>query len=162
MLSASQSSLVAAVWRRAAVTGELEVYGCARSAFELDEQGLVVRVPAELVSAEVVLAIFSELAAAGLPPLASVSFCHLEPAITGALLVPLVLPLLSVATEGVNFDTQPMRTEDARAIAAALVASGRAGGVSLSLIRCGVARSDVVAGLPSGAVERLIIFMAEE
>ena len=160
MLSASQSSLVAAVLRRAAVTGELEVYGCARSAFELDEQGLVVRVPAELVSAEVVLAIFSELA--GLPPLASVSFCHLEPAITGALLVPLVLPLLSVATEGVNFDTQPMRTEDARAIAAALVASGRAGGVSLSLIRCGVARSDVVAGLPSGAVERLIIFMAEE
>ena len=162
MLSAAQSSLVAAVLRRAAATGELEVNGCAGLGLELDEQGLVSRVPAALVSEEVVRAIFAELAAAQLPPLASVSFCHLAPAISGALLVPLALPLLSAATESVNLDLQPLRAEEARALAAALAAAGRAGGVALSLIKCGVARADVLAGLPAAAAERIVVFVADE
>lgn len=107
-------------------------------------------------------AVRAGLASGACQLLSAISYCHLQPAITGAVVLECLLPLLSPSIEDINLDGQPLQLEDARAILAALAAlPARRSLIGLSLIRCGVSSAALTQGFPATLLEGLQIFIPE-
>jgi hypothetical protein len=107
-------------------------------------------------------AVAAGLASGACQPLSAIAFCHLLPAISGAVALECLLPLLTPSIEDINLDGQPLQLEDARALLAALAAlPARRSLIGVSLIGCGVARAALTEGFPAPLLEGLQIFIPE-
>ena len=143
------------------IAGDLVVHG----GFAGPEGFSDERVRRELVTEPAVRAIVAAVAAAqargDCGPLLALSFCHLEPAINGRLLVEVALPLVSSRIEDINFDFQPFSLAEARAVIAAVRDAGAHGRVAVSMVGCGVARADVAAGFAGAVVSEADVAVSD-
>lgn len=147
----------------ALLRGELEVHG---TVGEPKEDGL------HLLDREIVTeAVVEEIVAGALAwqqngncgPMVSISFCHLLPRINGGILK-CILPLIVAETEHINLDGQPQELEEVRGILATLATlpllpHGKSR--SISLLKCGVPRAEIIKGFSAEFLSRLTIYTEE-